>query len=167
MFKEEGTALVGVTLQARLLILETSVNHMRPPAHFPGRTGGPMRIVAIRASHEALIHPVFERLGELSANVVVAPITNLRLSFRQESPVGLRPVNRVAGCTADACLCMIAAADIGAICVLGMTTQTGIHYLACGQPRERDNALFSAPRIDVFLSGSVAPFTPGVLNGDV
>ncbi len=91
-----------------------------------------MRVMAIRASHEALIHPVFEGLGKLGANIVMAPITDLRLPFRQESPVGLGLMNGVAGCTANACLGMIAAADVGAICVLGMTTQTRIDYLVRG-----------------------------------
>ena len=167
MFKEEWATLVRVTLQARLLILETGVNHVRPPAHFPGRTSGPMRVMAIRAGHEAFVHAVFERQSKLSANVVVAPITNIRLSFRQEGSVGLGLVNGVAGSTTDAGLRMITAADVGAIGVLCVTTQTGIHHLGWGQFRERNNTLFAAHRIDVLLAGSMAPLTPGVLNGDV
>ena len=81
-----------------------------------------MRIVAIRAIHESLIHPVFERLRELSADIAMASITKLALPFREQTlgPLGL--MDRMTGHASYVRLRVLTSPDIGPACILGMTT---------------------------------------------
>ena len=70
----------------------------------------------------------------------------------------------MAGSTNDIRLRVVAAADIGAVQVFGMTPETGIEDLIRRQIGECDDSLLSTFRVDVFLTRSVTTLAPGILH---
>ena len=168
---EERSPFIGVALHTRLLVLQARIDKVRTPAHFPGRSICTVWIVAIRTRHESLVHSVFKRLRKLRPNIVMATVANVGLPFGEEVPVGLGLVDRMAGGTNDIRLRVVAAADIGAVQVFGMTPETGIEDLIRRQIGECDDSLLSTFRVDVFLTRSVTTLAPGILywntGGDI
>ena len=162
---EERPTFINMAFQARLLVLQAGGGHVRAKAHLPNGCIRTVRIVAIRTAHKPFIHPMFERLGELRANIVVAAIANFRLPFRQKIPGGLRLVYRMAGSADDICLRMIAAPYVRATDILRMTTQTGIQYLVRSEFGKRYDILLAPLRIYVFLARPMAALTSGILDG--
>lgn len=163
MFESEWAPFLGMAFQACLFVLKRRINHMRTAAHLPDRRVGAVRIVAIRTSHEPLVHPVLKRLGELGFYVIVAAITDIGLSLGQQSAIRLRLVNGMTGSTNNICLGVGTTADVRAIGVLGVASQTGIECLVRGEFRERDYALFSTLCINVLASRSMAALTSGIV----
>ena len=58
---EEWTALVDVALETGLFISDSLIDHPWSARHIPGGRKRPMRVVAIRAFHRALVDTMFER----------------------------------------------------------------------------------------------------------
>lgn len=163
MFKSERTPFVGMAFQTRLFVLEPRVDHVRSPAHLPNRSIGAVGVVAIRADHEPFIHPVFERLGKLGSDIVVAAVTDLDLTFCQKAPIRFRLVNGMARSASDIRLGVGTAANVGPIGVLGMATQTGIQCLVRRQLRKGDDALFAALGINMPPTWPMTAFTSNIL----
>jgi hypothetical protein len=122
VFVEEWPALVGVTFQASLFVLERGVDHMGPASHLPGGSVDTMRIVTVGADHKALVDAVFEGLRELSANVIMAAVANVHLPLGEQTPRRVGLVNRMARRTNNVGLCMTATADIGAVGIFRMAS---------------------------------------------
>ena len=80
----ERTALIHVALQAGLLVVVRLVQHLRCLPHAERWREAAMRIVAIAALHEALVHSVLEWQIELRPHVRVALVTCLGLAFRKQ-----------------------------------------------------------------------------------
>ncbi len=84
VFIEEGPALFGVALQARLFVGERLVHEAGARGHAPGGGEGSVWIVAVRAIHEPFVDAMLEGHGELSANFGVAAVAEIGLFFRQQ-----------------------------------------------------------------------------------
>lgn len=160
MLKEKRPALVDVAFQTRLLILKASVNHLGPPGHLPSWRVGPVGVVAVRTVHEALINPMLEGLGELSPYFVVATITDLALSFREQVFGRLRLMYRVTRGTRDVGLRMRASPDVGSVSILGMTAEARIEGLPGVQFGKGDDRRFPSLCVDVFATWTMTPLTP-------
>jgi hypothetical protein len=97
----------------------------------------------------------------------MAAVTHIGLFLCQQLPIGLRLVNGMTGGANNIRLGMIAATNIGAIYVLGMTAQAGVERLAWGEQRKSHDRLFAAFGIDVGLPGPVTALTPSVFDGHI
>src|SRR5689334_23359361 len=96
VLENKRSALVGVTLEAGFLIGGHLIDHPGTLAHAPGRGESPMRIVAIRALHEALVDAMLSRHLKLRANSGVAAVAELALLFGQQELGSRRVMDRVA-----------------------------------------------------------------------
>jgi len=161
---EEWAAFIDMAFQAGLFVLQAGIDHVRATAHLPNRCICTVRIVAIRTGHEPFVDSMLKRLGELRANIVMAAIANFRLAFRQETPVGLGLVNRMAGGADDICLGMIAAPYVRPADIFRMAAQTGIQRLGRSQFGKRHDTLLAALRIYVVLARPVATLTSSILD---
>src|SRR3954462_10034346 len=83
MLEDERSALVGVTAQAGLLI-GVLLEHAGPRSGARRRSERAVRIVAIRALHESLVHPVLDRHVELRANIGMTGVTKIHLLLGQK-----------------------------------------------------------------------------------
>ncbi len=101
MLKGERAALVGVALEAGLLIGKSVGHHAGADSHAPGGGGGSVRIVAIRTVHEAFIDAVFEGHGELRADVGMAAVAEICLLLGEQKFRSSRFVHRVATIAGD------------------------------------------------------------------
>ena len=126
VLEQEWPAFVGVALQARLFIGQRLIDHTRPCAHAPGRGGRAVRIVAIRAGHDAFIHAMLGRHVELRANRGVAVVAEVRLLLGEESFRADRSVNRMAIGTDDVVLRVLRAANLGAADIFGVAVEAVI-----------------------------------------
>ena len=127
-----------------------------------------MRIMTVRARHESFVDAVFERLRELSANVGVAAVADLRLFLCEQILGGIGLVDRMAGGADDIGLRMGTAADVGAVEIFGVTAQTGIQDLIRLHERESvGNRNAAAGRGDVLLPRSVTRFAANIFGGGV
>ena len=114
MLVHERPALFFVTLQAGLLVRQGLVDHVRPFRHPPGRLECPVRVMAIRARHDALVDPVLEGHRELRADVGMASITQLGLRAGQQEFRRRRLVDRMATGAHHVVLRVRRAPDVGA-----------------------------------------------------
>lgn len=156
VLKDEGAALVDVTLHARLFVLEAVRHHARTGRHAGGRGVGSMGIVAIGALHEALIDAVFDGHGELRANVGVATVAEVSLRLGEELlgggclmdgvAVGANHVGSGVGTTTD----------VGAADLLGVAVEAGVEGLLGSVAGEGDDFGFVAFGFDVRLARAVA-----------
>jgi hypothetical protein len=167
MLIEEWSTFVGVALQTRLLVLQARIHQVGPPAHFPGRSICAVWIVAVRAAHKPLVHPVLEGLRKLCPNIVMTPVADVGLPFGEEIPVGIGLMNGMAGSADDVRLRVIAASNVGAVQILGVATETGIQDLIRRQIGECDDSLLAAFCIDMLLARSMAAFATGVLDRSI
>jgi hypothetical protein len=130
VLKGEGATLIRVALQARLLIVESLIHHPGPATSgSPGRRIGSVGIVAVRASHEALVHAMLEGHGELGADIRMAFITKVGLTFCQQCLLGGRAVYRVAVGANDIGPSVFGPSYVSPGEDLGMTGQTPVHDL--------------------------------------
>ena len=167
VFENEGAALVDMALQTGLLVLETGFNHMRAPTHFPSWRVGTVGVMAVRTVHKPFVHPVFERLRELRADVIVATVADFALPLREQVPGRLGLVNRMAGCATDVGLRVCASPDIGPIGVFCMAPQAGIQHPTRRQLGEGDDGCFAALCLNVAGAGTVAALTTGILRAGI
>ena len=79
MLESEWSTFVAVTLEAAGLIPGEGLQHAGPETS--------MRVVAIRALHEALVHAMLERQGELRTHIQMAAFAQVGLRLG-EPPLG-------------------------------------------------------------------------------
>ena len=96
MFEDEGPALIGMAIKARLFVWPRLLYVSRARGHPPSGSKGSVRIVAVGAGDHSFFHSVLEGHRELSAHVGMAPFAERGLGLAQERAHGLRPVNRMA-----------------------------------------------------------------------
>ena len=123
-----------------------------------------MRIVAIRALHEAFIDTVLEGHRKLRAHGCMASIAELALLlFCEKKLRRRRAVNRMAVGAYNVALGMLTAANVGAGNRLAVAAQAGVQHFFRRNQRERDrNRGLAAARVYVILTGSVTTFAAGV-----
>jgi len=118
-----------------------------------------VRVVAVRAGHEAFVDAMLGGHGELGADVGVAAVAEVGLLFGQQVLGSLRFVDGVATIAGDVGLCVNGAADFGARPILGVASKAGVKRLACAHEQERArNRAASALGLDVTLAGTVTAF---------
>lgn len=96
MFKRKGSALVGVTFQARFLVGKRLVHHARSAAPAPRGYVRAVGIVAVRTLHEAFVDTVFERHRKLRPNIRMAGVAKVGLVLCQQCSSGGRLMNGMA-----------------------------------------------------------------------
>lgn len=74
----KGALLVDVALKADHILRSSRSDLLR--------LGGPVRVVAIRALNQVLVHAVVKRHGELGLLGQVARVAKLRLGFQKKEP---------------------------------------------------------------------------------
>jgi len=74
MLVGERPAFVRVAFQAGLLIALRAIDQARPVRHAPRGCEGAVRVVTIRARHEAFVYAVLEGHGKLRAHIRVAAV---------------------------------------------------------------------------------------------
>lgn len=158
VFKEKGAALVGVALDAGLLIGLGVLLEAGALAHAPGGGGGAVGVVAVGALHGAFVDTVFEGHGELRLDVGVAAITEVFLRLGQEMFGGSGLMNGVAVGADDIGLGVGAVADVVAGPVFAVAGEAVIECFARGESREGDDEIFFAAGADVGTAGTVAAF---------
>ena len=123
-----------------------------------------MRIVAIRALHDAFIHAVFEGHVELRAHWSVAVVTKRRLRFGKQ--VLLRPgtVDRMAVGAYDIVQRVLRTAYLRPREVFPMTCEAVVENLLRLQFGERDDSRFAAARLNVSLARPVTAFTTSLFG---
>ena len=156
MFKHKRAAFIGVAIHARLFVgfRRFYVPRTRPVG--PGGLERAMRVVAIRAIHEALIHSMFEWHGELRFHVQMTAGTQCGLGFRQQLYRRGRVVNGVAVGANDVVLRVGRPADIGARERLAMTPQASVQHLLFGDLGKRNNRSGCCGAFNVIVSRTMA-----------
>jgi hypothetical protein len=96
MFEHEWSALVGMTLEARLLVGKGLLHHARAVRHPPGWRGRSVGIMAIRTVHETFVNPVLKRHGELGSNGKMTAVAKLSLLLGEQKLRHRRFVDGVA-----------------------------------------------------------------------
>jgi hypothetical protein len=165
MLEYERTALVGVTLQARLFVPQRLVNHAGTSACSPGRRKGAVRVVAVRALYHAFVDPVLEGHGELRSHGLMAPVTDIDL-FPRKQEFGHRGMVYGMATGADhAVERVFGPPDIGAGKVFAVAGQAGIQNLSRLHNRKCANGVLAAAGLYVRLSWSVAALAAGPFSG--
>src|SRR5271163_1602135 len=122
MLEDEWPLLVGVASKANRILRRRS-------PHLLG-TNCTVRIVAVRASHQALVDAMMEGHLELGFLLHMAGVTKFRLCLYQQKLFRLRVVRRVAGDATDIVLRVHRVDGIHMLSATGMTTHaTGIDLL--------------------------------------
>ena len=114
MLIEERSALFRVALQTRFFVGQCLVIHARAVGHAPRGEERPVRVVAIRAVHEAFVDAMLEGHGELRANIRVAAIAEIGLAAGQQEFWRLELVYGVAPGANHSVQGVRAAPDVGA-----------------------------------------------------
>lgn len=153
-----------MALQAGLLIVVRRGNQSRPRPRPPRRCHIAMRIVAIRALHRALIHPMLRRHRKLTPHRGMALITKLRLLLRQQKLRRRRLMHRVAVRTDHIRPRMRRLPDSRPRNVLRMATQAGPQNLIRRELRERLNCRLPALRGHMVPTRSVATLTARIFR---
>jgi hypothetical protein len=159
VFEGERTTLIGMTLEAGLFVVESLINHPRPACGAPGRSVGPVRIVAVRAGHESFVDPVLERHVELRPHVLVAGIAEVHLAFREERLGRLRFVDRMAVGADNVCPGVFGSPNVGARKSIRVAGQAAINNLTGLFLRKGKDLGLVAARLDVFFRRAVAALT--------
>ena len=124
-----------------------------------------MRVVAIGALDQSLIHAMLERHGELGPHVRVAAVTKLGLILGQQIFGRGRMMVRMAIGAGDIVQSMLGAPDVGAREIGGVAREAGIDDLLGLHQGEcpRDGRLASAC-FDMRFGGPMAPLASGVFR---
>lgn len=93
MLENKRPLLLGMASKANNILRRRSPHLLRPRR--------PMRVMAIRALNQSLVHAVMKRHFKLRLLLQVARITKLRLRFDQQKFLSLRVVHRMAGSAAN------------------------------------------------------------------
>jgi len=166
MFEQERPALVGVAFHAGLFVLESGFDHPRTVTGFGDAGVDAVRIVAIRARHEAFIDSVLEGLRKLGADIGVAAVTDIGLFGGKQIPGRAGLMDRVARGAYDIGLRVRAAPYVGSIDVFRMAAQTGVEHLIGLHERERvRNRDTSSGGGDMLLPCPVTGFAAHVFAG--
>jgi len=120
--------------------------------------------MTVSALHHPLVDTMFHRHGELWANVRVASVAEIRLSFRQQELRHGRFVNGVAGVAGYFGLSVRTAPDVATRQVLGMAGQAVVEHLPRIHQAEGTDGRLPAARLKVFLPGTVATLTARLLG---
>jgi len=114
VFKDERPLLVGVASKANRILRRRS-------PHLLG-THRTVRIVAVRASHQALVDAMVKRHLELGLLLQMAGVTKRRLCLHQKKLFSLRMVRRMAGDATDIILRVHGIDGVNMLCATGVTT---------------------------------------------
>lgn len=163
MLEEKWAALVNMTFQTWLFVLQPGLNHVRPARHSPRGRARSVGVVTIRTAHKALIYPMLEGLGELCADIAMTSVTDLTLTVREQVLGPLCSMDRMAGNTSHISLRVLTTPDVGPVRVLGMTPQTRIQRLRGRQLGKRNDGSLAALRIDMLPAGAMTSFASAVL----
>jgi len=164
MLEGKRTALVMVALDARFFIAGCVIYQGGACGHPPSGRKRSVRVVAVRATHEAFIHPVLERHVELRAHRGMTAIAEVRLRFGEQIFRDRRTVDGMTVRANDISLRMLGAAQIRPADGLGMALQAVIYSLRRFQQGERDDACLTAAFVDVRLPRAVAALAPRPLR---
>ncbi len=164
MFINERPALVHMALQTRLLIVMRRRNQSRPRPRPPCRSRIPVRIMAIRALHRPLVHPVLRRHFKLPSYRRMALITKLRLLLRQQKLRRRRLMHRVAIRTNHIRLRMRRLPNPRPRNVLRVAPQARIQRLLRRKLRKRLYRRLPAFRRHMVAARAMATFAPRVLR---
>jgi len=122
VLEDERPLLVGVASKANRILRRRS-----PYLLGTNRT---VRIVAVRASNQALVDAMVEGHLELGFLLQMAGVTKRRLRFHQKKLFSLRVVRRMAGDAADIILRVHGIDGIHVLSATGVTTHaTGVDFL--------------------------------------
>ena len=165
VLEDKRTTLVDVAFETRLFIPLGLIHHMRTIGHAPRGRGGAVRVVAIRALHEALVDAVLEGHGELRAYGGMAAVTEVGLLLREQEFWRRLAMNGMAICADDVVIGMHATPDVGAGNRLGMAEQAVIENLLGGHKRKRHgNRIAPATGGDMVRPRSVAALAARILG---
>lgn len=166
MFKDERTALLDVAAHARLQAIVGLVQHFRGLPHAESGCEPAVRVVTVRAVHQALIHAVLVRQVELRPHVRVALVTGVRLALGKQVFGCGRLMNGVASGAGDIVIRVLRTPDIGSTELLGMAGQASIDDL----PRRHhaksiDDGLYVAAGIHMRLTWAMTSLAAGPVRG--
>lgn len=164
MLENERASLVGMTFQAGLFVPERLVHHAWARRHAPRGRRSAVRIMTVRALHNAFVHPVLERHVELRPHRTVAAIAQIRLGLRQEKLRSSRAVNRVAVGTNYIGKRMLGSPDISPVEVFPMTAEAIVENGLRLQFGESDDSRLAAAGLHMGLTRSVASLTTGLFR---
>jgi len=154
MLIHEGTSGFGVALHAYHIARDTAVQAFLFECS--------MRIVAIAAVHQPLVHFVMKRLRESWLYIRVAAIAELWLRNFEKALLARKFVNAMATCTAHSGFPVCGSLKIR-MC-RGMTLQTlFVHLLGCGFA-ESEDFLHIAAAFDMFSTRPVTGFAGDTLS---
>jgi hypothetical protein len=130
---------------------------MGPVGHAPRRSKCSVRIVAIRAFHESLIHAVFEGHRELGLYGRMAAVTQIGFPVRKQRSVRSGLVDGVARSAANAGASVLRMSNASPAKVGGVAGQTTLREFLDGMRRRRKD---SSPGrlLDVIARGTVTTF---------
>lgn len=163
MLEGEGSALLGVALEAGFFVCESLVYHARTGGHPPGGSERAVRVMAIRAGHGALVYPVLKGHRELGANIAMTGVAEFGLFVREQELGRGRFVNRVTARADDVVQGVGRTPDVGSGQSFGMAAEALVEGLLGCQDREGDDVRLGWC-LAVGLAGSVAALAAGVLG---
>ncbi len=158
MLKNEGAALVDVAFETGLFILQAVRHHAWPRAHLPGWSIRAMRIVAIRALHEAFIDAMLNGHRKLRPHIGMAAIAEVGLWLGQKLFGRGSLVDRMAVGTDYVGGGVRTAANVCPTKLLRMARQAIVEYLFRSQARKSDNFRLVSLRLCMSFAGAVTTF---------
>jgi hypothetical protein len=139
MFENKGAALIRVALQTGLFVIVRRSEQTGRAASPPRGREASVRIVAIRALHDAFVDAVFDGHAELRANRLVTPVAKFTLLLCQQKFSSRGMMDRVAICTNHISVSMLGPPDIRFRKIFGMAAKAGIDHLRRSHLRESAN----------------------------
>lgn len=164
MLKRKRSSLIRVALQAGLFICQSLMNERRPGRHPPCRRERAVRVMAVRAIHEAFVHAMLERHGKIGAYVRMAAIAERRLLFRKQIFRCCGFVHGMARRTRYAVARVRRRMNIGAAQRIGMAAQAGVIRLLGRWPWKRNDGRFASVRFHMRRRRPVTPFASRILR---
>src|ERR1700723_1032049 len=123
MLKNKWPLLIRMAGKANNILRRRSPHLLRPRR--------PMRVMAIRALNQSLVHAMMKRHFKLRLLLQVARIAKLRLRLDQQKFLSLRVVHRMAGCAANIILPVQRIHRVHALGAARMAPQTAaINFLS-------------------------------------
>ncbi len=156
VFEDEGAAFVDVAFEAGLFVAECLLHHVRAGGGAPGGGRSAMGIVAVGAVHEAFVDAVFERHGELGADVGVAGVAKVGLLLGEQGFGSGGFVDGVAGRANDVGGGVAGAAYVLAAERLLVAGQAVVEDLLGLHDGESLDGGFAAFGFQMFFGGAVA-----------
>ena len=158
MFVDEGPPLVHVAFQTGLFVQQPRLHHARPVRHAGLRRKSAVRIVAIGALHESLVHAVPRGHFELCPDIRMATVAQIGLFLRQQKLGSGGMVHRVATGARYVVQGVLAPPDIGLVEIACVARQAGFHdRLGLHQGKGSRDGGLTAARRHVCRARTVAP----------